>query len=147
MSNHLTGFSIKFDNKTVSRYVDGNKAFRYSPLRRPEPLLDDLSGNADAHRPAVGLLIVARRAVLTRSKLSRLVDRLQVAELLQREPVPGDRRGADIVLTENGCNALRRAWPADARAIQRRFAGYLADEEARLVAAVLEQVLAETRRE
>jgi DNA-binding MarR family transcriptional regulator len=67
--------------------------------------------------------------------------------LLQREPVPGDRRGADIVLTENGRNALRRAWPADARAIQRRFAGYLADEEARLVAAVLEQVLAETRRE
>ena len=45
---------------------------------------------------------LAREVVLTRSGISRLVDRLAGAGLLRREPNPADRRGDLVALTEAG---------------------------------------------
>jgi DNA-binding MarR family transcriptional regulator len=53
---------------------------------------------------------MARAALLSRSGLSRLVDRLEAAGLLGREPCEDDARGAYAVLTPNGLQALRRCW-------------------------------------
>lgn len=70
---------------------------------------------------------LAEEVVLSRTGLVRLVDRIEKAGLLRREPVPGDGRGSFAVLTEQGEEMLRRMWPAYARTIRRGFLDQLGD--------------------
>ncbi len=88
---------------------------------------------------------LARTVVLSRSGLTRLVDRLEAAGLLRREPCPDDRRGAVAVLTPAGRAAQLAAWPAYARGIEAHFARRLSDDEARILAEVLGRVDAAVR--
>ncbi|MCD2443134.1 MarR family transcriptional regulator [Agromyces sp. SYSU K20354] len=64
---------------------------------------------------------LAERVVLSRTRVSRLVDEMVGAGLVAREPNPGDRRSAYAVLTTEG----RRRFLAAARvylpAIEREF--------------------------
>lgn len=60
---------------------------------------------------------LGERAVLSRSRVSRIVDELEVAGFVRREPDPADRRGTSAVLTTAGRNRLRRAAPAYLRGI------------------------------
>jgi DNA-binding MarR family transcriptional regulator len=83
---------------------------------------------------------LARAVVLSRSGLTRLVDRLEASGLLCREPCPGDRRGAYAVLTPAGRAAQLAAWPTYARGIETHFARHLSDAEAASMAAALERV-------
>jgi DNA-binding MarR family transcriptional regulator len=83
---------------------------------------------------------LANEVMLSRSGLTRLVDRLEAAGLLRREPDPADRRGAFAVLTEGGYEALRRTWPSYARGIQEHFARHLSHDEATLLARALDRV-------
>ena len=85
---------------------------------------------------------LARAVGLSRSGLTRLVDRLEAAGLLRREPCPTDRRGAYAVLTPEGEATLRRTWPFYARGIVEHFARHLDDAEARAVTVALERVRA-----
>jgi len=85
---------------------------------------------------------LAQRVVLTRSGISRLIDRLEAAELVRREPNPTDRRGDLIVLTDAGRAAVRRTWPAYARSIAEHFARYVRPEEASVLTLALERVRA-----
>jgi DNA-binding MarR family transcriptional regulator len=84
---------------------------------------------------------LADAVTLSRSGLTRLVDRLEKAELLRREACSTDRRGAFAVLTPKGVGALRRTWPAYARAIQEYFARHLSDEEAGIIAQAFGRIL------
>jgi DNA-binding MarR family transcriptional regulator len=83
---------------------------------------------------------LARAVVLSRSGLTRTVDRLEAAGLLRREPDPTDRRGAFATLTDEGLAALRRAWPVYARGIVEYFARHLSDEEARSLTVIFERI-------
>jgi DNA-binding MarR family transcriptional regulator len=83
---------------------------------------------------------LADRVVLSRSGLTRLVDRLERAGLLRREPCLTDRRGAYAVLTEEGKATLRQTWPTYARGIEQHFARHLSAAEADLIASALERV-------
>ena len=47
------------------------------------------------------------RVVLSRSRVSRVVDEMERAGLVRREPDPDDRRAAFAVITEDGRAALR----------------------------------------
>ncbi len=85
---------------------------------------------------------LSRAVVLSRSNLTRLVDRLEAAGLLRREPCPTDRRGAFAVLTAEGARTRRRMWPVYAGCIAKHFAGHVNKAEARVVAEVFERVLA-----
>jgi DNA-binding MarR family transcriptional regulator len=85
---------------------------------------------------------LTQRLVLTRSGISRLVDRLEAAGLVRREPNPADRRGDLIALSDAGRAALRRTWPAYARGIAEHFARFLAPEEASMLVVALERVRA-----
>jgi DNA-binding MarR family transcriptional regulator len=82
---------------------------------------------------------LAQQAVLSRTGLVRLVDRIEAAGLLRREPVPEDGRGAYATLTEAGLETLRRMWPVYARGIQRHFLEPVGDDAPRL-RRVLERV-------
>jgi DNA-binding MarR family transcriptional regulator len=59
--------------------------------------------------------------VLSRTGMTRLVDRIEAAGLLRREPVPDDRRGAFAVITDDGVEMLRRMWAVYAPGIQQLF--------------------------
>lgn len=85
---------------------------------------------------------LARRVVLSRSGLTRLVDRLEGEGLLTRERMSTDRRGAYAVLTEAGYRAIRRAWPVYARGIQTHFAARLSDDDTATLTALLTRILA-----
>jgi DNA-binding MarR family transcriptional regulator len=83
---------------------------------------------------------LAEAVVLSRSGLTRLIDRLEHAGLLTREMDTADRRGAYAVLTEAGIEAMRQAWPVYARGIRAFFAQHLSDAEVATLTAALERV-------
>lgn len=85
---------------------------------------------------------LARAVILSRSGLSRLVDRLERQGLLARERCGADRRGAYAVLTEEGQEALNRAWLVYGRSIQTHFARHLTDAEVRALIEALGRVAA-----
>jgi DNA-binding MarR family transcriptional regulator len=93
---------------------------------------------------------LADKVVLSRSGLTRLVDRLEKEGFLCRErptSISGeDRRGAYAVLTEAGLKALRQAWPVYAKGIQQYFAGQLSPEEIELISATLGRINEAARR-
>jgi DNA-binding MarR family transcriptional regulator len=85
---------------------------------------------------------LARAVVLSRSGLTRLVDRLEEAGLLRREPDPSDRRGAFAVLTDAGRDMLRRMWPVYAAGIAEHFGRHVSDEEAHMLTETLSRIFA-----
>ena len=89
---------------------------------------------------------LAAQVVLSRSGLTRLVDRLEAEGLLLRERSGQDRRGAYAVLTEQGRAALRKAWPVYAAGIANHFAQHLETAEARTLTEALQRVLIAARR-
>ena len=88
---------------------------------------------------------LARAVVLSRSGLTRLVDRLEGAGLLGREPDPTDRRGSYTAISEGGRTMLRRMWPVYAAGIAEHFGRHLTDEEARVIASALGRVAGASR--
>ena len=84
---------------------------------------------------------LARKVVLSKSGLTRLVNKLAEAGLLARQSSPEDGRGAYAVLTDAGLAAMRQAWPVYAQGIQSYFAQYLSVEEAESVAALFERMV------
>lgn len=85
---------------------------------------------------------LARFVILSRSALSRLVDRLEAQGFLERVRSGEDRRGAYAVLTDAGQRELVRTWPAYGREIQRHFARYLSDGEAELLRSLMSRIAA-----
>lgn len=84
---------------------------------------------------------MAEAALLSRSGLSRLVQRLDEEGLLTREPALMDGRGAYAVLTPAGHDALRRAWSVYGPAIQDLFVRHLTAEEVAVLGPALSRVL------
>jgi len=82
---------------------------------------------------------LGERAVLSRTRVSRVVDELTAAGLAERQPDPADGRSSFAVLTPAGRDALRRAWPVYRDAIRRRVGAHLTAQRCRQLAALLEQ--------
>ncbi len=99
---------------------------------------------ADAEDERMRMCDLASTVLLSRSGLTRLVDRLEAAGLLRREAATDDRRGAYAVLTDEGRAAQLRAWPIYARGIATHFAGHLSEEEAMILANALQRISAAT---
>jgi DNA-binding MarR family transcriptional regulator len=72
---------------------------------------------------------LAQRVLLSRSGLTRLVDRLTAEGLVTREPFPGDARGLYTVLTDTGMARLRAAAPVHLAGIQRYWLSKFTDDE------------------
>lgn len=86
------------------------------------------------------LSALADQLLLSRSGLTRLVDRMVAAELIEREVCPTDRRGAFAVLTPQGRTRLTRAAPVHLRGIREHFLAHLTDREVAAVRSGLEKV-------
>jgi DNA-binding MarR family transcriptional regulator len=85
---------------------------------------------------------LADQVLLTRSNLTRLVDRLEAAGLLAREPDPDDRRGSFAVLGAAGKALRKKMWPTYSAAIGELYDGHLTADEQRLLGKALRKVLA-----
>ena len=72
---------------------------------------------------------VASRTVLSRTRVSRLVDDLVAAGHVVREPDPADGRVSFAVLTPAGRAALRKAAPVYLAGIRRHFTAHLSPAE------------------
>lgn len=86
--------------------------------------------HADGRRLRMSEL--ADRMLLTRSGISRLVDRLAASEYVEREACSTDARGAYAVLTEAGYARLQAASPTHLRGVDEHFLSAIppADREA-----------------
>lgn len=72
---------------------------------------------------------LADRVLLSRSGLTRLVDRLERDGLVTREACPNDARGTHAVLTDAGLGRLRAAAPTHLRGVSERVTSRLTEAE------------------
>src|SRR5690242_8461444 len=87
---------------------------------------------------------LGQRAVLSRTRVSRVVDELAAAGLAERLPDEADGRSSFASLTPRGRDALRRAWPVYRDAIRRRLGAHLTVQQCRDLAALLRQAASDT---
>src|SRR6266487_3339071 len=91
--------------------------------------------------------IAAWRAFITaHTALNERIEH-ESAELLYRERMAADRRGAFAVLTDKGLAELRKTWPVYAQGIMKHFAQHLSDNEVHLLAEVFQRLLANIHEE
>ena len=76
---------------------------------------------------------LADRVLLSRSGLTRLIDRLQAEGLVRREPSPDDARGTFTVLTQAGFERLRAAAPVHLAGIREHWLAHFSDDELRVL--------------
>lgn len=83
---------------------------------------------------------LADRVLLSRSGVTRLVDRLQAEGLVRREPSPHDARGTYTVLTADGLARLRSAAPVHLAGIRRHWLARFSDDELRTLGELLDRL-------
>lgn len=74
-------------------------------------------------------LILQERLLLSQPNVSRLLDRLVRAGLVERRPCPEDGRGQLVAITADGRELLARMWPVYRAAIQRHVGERLGSDE------------------
>jgi DNA-binding MarR family transcriptional regulator len=83
---------------------------------------------------------LADTVMLSRSGLTRLVDRIEKAGYVRREPSPDDARGTFTVLQPAGLRRLRNAVPAHLAGVQRHWLAHFDDDELRTLGALLSRL-------
>jgi DNA-binding MarR family transcriptional regulator len=84
---------------------------------------------------------LADSVLLSRSGMTRLVDRLEKDGLLVRDPCTDDGRGCYAVLTDKGSELLATARPTHLDGVRERFLRHFSEDEMRLLAGMWERVL------
>jgi DNA-binding MarR family transcriptional regulator len=84
---------------------------------------------------------LADRVLLSRSGMTRLVDRLEREGLLERDSCTSDGRGCFAVLTPAGDELLARARPTHLAGIRERFLRHFGDDELGAMATWWERLL------
>jgi DNA-binding MarR family transcriptional regulator len=95
---------------------------------------------SDAPGQRLRLNELTSHARMTKSGVSRLVDRMQQSGLISTERCPSDRRGAFAVLSPEGRAMFRRAAALHLRGVQDHFGRHLDDDEAAALRVTLERV-------
>src|SRR3954447_19645699 len=84
---------------------------------------------------------LADSVLLSRSGMTRLVDRLEQNGLLERDHCTADGRGCFAVLTDKGQGVLESARPTHLGGVRERFLSQFGEDELRTLAAWWERVL------
>lgn len=83
---------------------------------------------------------LADAVLLSKSGVTRLVDRMERDGLVERTRCADDRRGTFATLTPAGRDRLRAAAPTHLGGVHDHFAAHLDDEEAATLAALLHRI-------
>jgi DNA-binding MarR family transcriptional regulator len=84
---------------------------------------------------------LAERVLLSRSGLTRLVDRLVRDGLVQRQACPSDARGTLAVLTDDGAARLAAAWPTHLRGVLENVVSRLSADELQVLGSLLSRLV------
>jgi DNA-binding MarR family transcriptional regulator len=101
-------------------------------------VLSNLSGT-DGHRQRLSELSAHMR--WSKSRLSHHLTRMQQRGLVTREDHPSDGRGAVIMLTDAGWQAIRDAAPRHVESVRRHFIDRLTDEQIRVLGDIADAVV------
>lgn len=82
---------------------------------------------------------LADAVLLSRSGLTRLVDRLEARGYVARKACPSDRRGFHAVLTEEGQRARSESWPLFSSLVAELFGTQMTDDEVQTVTTVMQR--------
>ena len=88
---------------------------------------------------------LARKAVVSRSNVTRLTDRMEKAGLVARSDCREDGRGTVCELTAKGRALRGRMWPVYKKQIDALFGKHLGAREAEQLAVTFERVIAAAR--
>jgi DNA-binding MarR family transcriptional regulator len=88
---------------------------------------------------------LASQTVITRSNITRLVDRLEAAGLVARERDGEDRRGAFALLTPAGRRMRGEMWKVYGPAIAQLFDAHMTEPEAATLRACLLRIIEAAR--
>jgi len=88
---------------------------------------------------------LAERSLYSKSGFTRVVDRMEAADLVRRVRPANDRRSVRVVLTEAGRVTLERARRHHRHGIEQHFARHLDDADVEALARALEKVSAHAR--
>ncbi len=94
--------------------------------------------NAPARQLRMSTL--AESVLLSRSGITRLVDRLVTAGFVERRACPTDARGAEAALTPAGLDALRSATSTHIAGVRRYFTNVIAAADQEVIATALDMV-------
>jgi DNA-binding MarR family transcriptional regulator len=86
---------------------------------------------------SVRMADLAKRVLISRSGLTRLVDRMEAAGLVMRRSSTNDARSLLVSMTESGLRTLRTAAPIHLRGVAVHFASLLSDQELNLIGSVM----------
>jgi DNA-binding MarR family transcriptional regulator len=125
---------------TVTRQLEHDLAAQHM---LPLPSYDVLLQLAESPQRRLRMTDLAERVMLSRSGLTRLVDRLSAEGLVSREACPDDARGTFTVLTEVGLAKLREAAPTHLRGIQEHVTSRLSPVELDALGRLLRKLLPE----
>ena len=84
---------------------------------------------------------LAQSLLLSKSGVTRLVDRMEAVGLVTRGACPTDRRIVYTVLTPQGRAALRDAMPRHLESLAERFTSHLTPAEVGMLRATLQKIL------
>lgn len=84
---------------------------------------------------------LADRILLSKSGLTRLIDRMEQEGYVTRYPCEDDRRGTYAQMTDAGYETIRGAAPTHLAGIATHFADVVSDEDAEVVARALSRVV------
>ncbi len=90
---------------------------------------DALLTIADAPDRRIRMRQLADRVILSKSGVTRLIDRLVLDGLVERKACASDARGAEAVLTSAGLERLRRASRTHLRGIAQHFLAAVDDTD------------------
>jgi DNA-binding MarR family transcriptional regulator len=108
---------------------------------RPLPWIEVLAVIDDAPIKALRMSEIAEQVVLSRSGLTRLVDRLEDKGYLERICCPKDKRGMYAQITKKGGKALKDSGSIYRESILEHFSKHLKAEESAHLEKILNRLL------
>src|SRR3954463_2049874 len=83
---------------------------------------------------------LADAVTISRSGLTRLVDRIEADGPLERRQSSADRRAVDVAITAAGSRLLRKMWPVYEQVLREQFEAKLTHQDARALTKALAKV-------
>jgi len=112
------------------------KATRLPPLAWYDVLPELRRNDRIGLRP----IEIEQRLLIAQHNVSRLIDRLETEGFVRRESCPADGRGQIVRIKPAGQSLLKRMRPVYGAASQRAIGDRLNDEEAGILAALLDKL-------
>jgi DNA-binding MarR family transcriptional regulator len=142
-ANRLDGTALEVwrsylrSHASILRVLDAELAAEHGMTTRDYEVLLHLAQAPDRRLP---MSAVAERTMLTRSGITRLVDGLVSAGLIERASCPSDARVSYAQLTDEGYEKLRQAGCTHVASIRRLFLEHFAPEEIDQLASLLSRL-------